>query len=71
MFHRHCRLCGKGGDASEMTQYAVRHHAHFRCYIERGRALSDLKPWQVRRFPFFLLKQHGLLGEADRLAKEA
>lgn len=64
-----CRFCGDGDQA--MVRYGIRHHAHFKCYLDAGKKLSDLHPWQVRQFPYKLLKERGLLDEAKTIiAKE-
>ena len=48
-----------------MVYYAIRHSAHYRCYLEAGKTLADLKPHQIRLFPYKLLKEFGLLSEAE------
>jgi len=59
-----CRFCN-GAEYSDaqirMVKYGVRHYAHFKCYLEAGKSLDDLHSWQVREFPYRLLKEHGLL----------
>lgn len=57
--HNHCRFCDSRDQS--MVKYGVRHYAHFRCYLDAGKKLDDLHPWQVRHFPYFLLKERGLL----------
>lgn len=57
-----CRFCGDWKDQM-MVKYNVRHYAHFRCYLDAGKSLSDLYAWQVRQFPYKLLKERGLLAE--------
>jgi hypothetical protein len=44
-----------------MVKYGTRHYAHFRCYLDAGKTLDDLAAWKVGLFPFFLLKDRGLL----------
>jgi len=57
-----CRFCR---DRSQrLVKYNVRHYAHFKCYLDAGKKLSDLHAWQVGEFPFKLLKEHGLEVEA-------
>ena len=57
-----CRFCS---DRSEpRVKYGVRHYAHFKCYLDAGKKLSDLHAWQVGEFPFRLLKERGLEVEA-------
>lgn len=63
--HNTCRFC-ESRDQS-MVQYGVRHYAHFACYLDAGKKLSDLHPWQVRQFPWRLLKDRGLIDEAERI----
>ncbi len=41
--------------------YSTRHFAHFKCYLDAEKKLSDLHQWQRERFPYFLLKERGLL----------
>lgn len=57
-----CRFCDDWSDQM-MVKYGVRHYAHFHCYLDAGKALADLQPWQVRQFPYKLLKERGLLAE--------
>jgi hypothetical protein len=68
---RTCRFCHKSSfDADQMLRYGPRHNAHFACYLDSGKKLSDLKPWQVERFPWRLLHDRGLLDEAARVCGE-
>lgn len=59
-----CRFCGKqefGCDATDkLVQYATRSYAHHRCYLERGKMLTDLRDWQIVNFPYKLLKEFDL-----------
>lgn len=67
-----CRFCHKmvwGDDLSRMVKYGVRHYAHHACYLDAGKRLEDLHDWQVARFPYFLLKQRGLLEYALAASK--
>lgn len=68
-----CRFCGKQDHAGAVTmvRYGIRHHAHYRCYLEAGKSLADLHPWQVGMFPFRLIKERGLDAEATRLMTAA
>jgi hypothetical protein len=66
-----CRFCHEAGRSDEMVKYGVRHYAHFACYIEAERPLSVLSTWQIGQFPFRLLKERGLLAEAQRLTETA
>lgn len=63
--HNTCRFCEDRDQ--DMVRYGIRHHAHFHCYLNAGKKIGDLHPWQVRSFPYFLLKEHGLLDEAQRI----
>lgn len=57
-----CRFCE---DRSQrLVKYNVRHYAHFKCYLDAGKALSDLHAWQIAEFPFRLLSDRGLEAEA-------
>lgn len=67
-WHR-CRFCGKPAfDADgRIVKYGARHWAHHICYLDAGKGLSGLAKWQVREFPYFLLKKRGLLDEPSAL----
>jgi hypothetical protein len=67
-----CRFCKDSSlNGDGMTKYGVRHYAHFHCYLDAGKQLADLHGWQVGQFPYYLLKQRGLIDEARKLsAKE-
>lgn len=70
--HNTCRFCGKWELQSERTplvHYGVRHYAHHRCYLDAGKKLSDLHAWQVGLFPYWVLKERGLLDEALAISK--
>ena len=56
-----CRFCKSWKDEDHMVKYSVRHYAHFDCYLDAGKSLDDLWPWQVKKFPYLLLKGRGLL----------
>lgn len=58
-----CRFCDDWKDWDGLVKYGVRHYAHFKCYLDAGKKLADLHAWQVREFPYKLLKDRGLLGE--------
>jgi hypothetical protein len=55
-----CRFCDNWRDQG-MVKYGPRHYAHFKCYLDAGKKLDDLPAWMVGEFPFFLLKERGLL----------
>jgi hypothetical protein len=57
-----CRFCDDRDQS--MVKYGVRHYAHYRCYLDAGKSLDDLHPWQARQFPYRLLKERGLLSSA-------
>ena len=61
-----CRFCG--GWQDDKVKYAVRHYAHFDCYLDAGKKLEDLHAWQIREFPYRVLKDRGLLDRALELA---
>ncbi len=60
-----CRFCGSWRDADRMFKYGVRHYAHFDCYLGAGKRLDALSDWQILRFPYQLVKKHGLMSLAD------
>ena len=57
-----CRFCDNRSEAR--LKYGTSHYAHFKCYLDAGKKLSDLHAWQVGEFPFRLLKERGLDQEA-------
>lgn len=59
-----CRFCKESADEGDLVKYGVRHYAHFKCYLDAGKRLDDLRPWQAKKFPFLLLKEYGLLSHA-------
>lgn len=66
-----CRFC-KSMMSDDLVKYGTRHYAHYKCYLDAGKKLEDLRPWQVRQFPYFLLKERGLLDAAEKfIASEA
>lgn len=68
-----CRFCDHPGQ--NLVKYGRRHYAHPDCYLEAGKSLDDLHAWQVRQFPYRVLKERGLLAvaaeidEKDKAAK--
>lgn len=62
-----CRFCKESDcDGTDtMVKYGVRHYAHYRCYLDAGRLLSDLHDWQIVHFPLKALTEFGLLDEAQ------
>lgn len=59
-----CRFCHKVG-SERMVKYSTRHYAHFECYIDAGKQLTDLHDWQILQFPYMLLKDRGLAHVAE------
>lgn len=55
-----CRFCDDFM-SQNLVKYGTRHYAHFKCYLDAGKSLDDLPDWQIGLFPFFLLKERGLL----------
>ena len=66
-----CRICKVPARADTGVRYSIRHFAHFECFLNAEKSLSDLHAWQVGRFPYRLLRERGLLAEADRLMRAA
>jgi hypothetical protein len=69
MSYSTCRFCGKSEfDYDGMVKYSVRHYAHFRCFLENKGAngFLDLHDWQIVEFPYRLLEEFGLTGDAIR-----
>lgn len=62
-----CRFCDEASEPQ--VHYSTRHYAHFACYLNAGKKLGDLHAWQVRQFPYRLLKHHGLLGTAVAISE--
>lgn len=66
-----CRFCNKpeyeqsGYAQLKLVKYNVRHYAHHECYLKAGKTLEGLHDWQIVLFPYRLLKQYGLLAEAE------
>lgn len=66
----HCRFCDNWRDQG-LVKYGTRHYAHFRCYLDHGKTLDALPAWMVGEFPYFLLKERGLLEQAQAIATRA
>lgn len=63
-----CRFCGTSEyDHEKVVKYGVRHYAHHECYLRAGKPLADLNKWQIEAFPYRLLKNYKLMGEAQTL----
>ena len=70
--HHTCRFCGaQTFDSDSGIKYGRRHWAHFGCYLDKGKSLTDLASWQVGRFPYKLILKHGKMDEAKRLMDRA
>jgi len=57
-----CRFCDNWRDQG-MVKYGTRHYAHFRCYLEHGKSLTDLPDWQLGTFPYRLLREFNITDE--------
>ncbi len=64
-----CRFCGEFVRSPDGVKYGVRHYAHFGCYLDAGKRLEDLHEWQIKRFPWQLLRDRGLLSKAEKLTE--
>ena len=64
-----CRFCHEMMRHYEGVKYGLRHYAHFACYLDSGKPLSDLHSWQIEGFPFRLILDRGLMDEVERLTK--
>lgn len=62
-----CRVCHEAGPEYLFIKYGVRHYAHFACYLDAGKPLSDLRKWQIESFPFKVILDRGLMPEVERL----
>ena len=66
-----CRFCHQDARHNEVVKYGRRHYAHFACYLDAGKQLSDLHKWQIEGFPFRVLQDRGLMDEVERLTATA
>jgi hypothetical protein len=57
--------------SEDLLQYGTRHYAHYECYLKAGKKIDDLHAWQIRNYPYRLLKDYGLVETANRLLAEA
>lgn len=62
-----CRFCDKTAHHDRLIKYGTRHYAHPDCYLDAGKTLDALPIWQLRQFPYFLLKERELLETAQEL----
>lgn len=66
-----CRFCKQSEFNDErLIKYGTRHYAHPVCYLDANKPLKDLSRWQIGKIPYFLLKDKGLLSEAEGLMGE-
>jgi hypothetical protein len=65
-----CRFCDDYM-SQDLVKYGTRHYAHPKCYLDAGKPLADLHKWQIEQFPYFLLKDRGLLQEAEAIIGSA
>lgn len=70
-----CRFChADEADERTLVKYGVRHYAHHLCWLDRHGAdeapFAGLSAWQVGRFPYFPLKERGLLDAARAAGAE-
>jgi hypothetical protein len=66
-----CRFCHEaiwGSDPS--VKYGTRHYAHPVCYLDAGKTLQGLSLSNINGLPYFLLKERGLLEQAEQLVAE-
>lgn len=64
---RTCKFCLAITDDDYLVKYGQRHYAHFACFLNSGHTLAELHPWQIELFPAKVLKDRGLLHEAETL----
>jgi hypothetical protein len=65
-----CRFCkGPMVPSDELVKYGTRHYAHPRCYFDAGKPLAALPLHEIEKLPYFLLKERGLLDQAQELTK--
>jgi hypothetical protein len=64
-----CRKCGELSfhPYDEMFRTGIRHWYHFRCYFETGKSIESLRPSEVGRIPYRLLKDLNLLTRAEEI----
>ena len=57
-----CRFCKQTSfDGDGLVQYGTRHYAHFLCYLENGKMLTDLQDHKIVQFPYRLLQRFDLI----------
>ena len=59
-----CKFCHEHADDDDLLRYAKRHYAHHRCYLDAGKPLNDLPDRLIVQFPYRLLEERGLTGDA-------
>lgn len=60
-----CRFCKAHSPDDKLVHYSTRHWAHWDCYFKAGKKITDLTDWQILQAPYRLLKEHGLVAEAE------
>jgi hypothetical protein len=45
-----CRFCGKSAHADWLVKYGTRHYAHPSCYLNAGKAITDLPQYEQGQF---------------------
>jgi hypothetical protein len=51
----------------DLVKYGRRHYAHHACYLDAGKELADLPTHAIESFPYFMLKERGLLVEVEAI----
>jgi hypothetical protein len=64
-----CRFCDNWRNQN-MVKYGTRHYAHFQCYLDAGKPIESLHAWQLKEFPYMLLKERGLLDKAQEIIEK-
>lgn len=66
-----CRYCHQGDFRGPWLRYGTRHYTHVGCWLDRGHTLAELPPDTIERLPFLVLKERGLLEQAQKLVEAA
>ena len=68
-----CRFCKhfiyEHGSTRVPLKYGPRHYAHYDCFLDSGHTLDELPAYQISKFPYKLIKERGLLNDAERLTR--
>jgi hypothetical protein len=67
MSFNQCRFCDDWRDQN-LIKYGTRHYAHAKCLLDHRR-LNELAYYHIEQMPFRLLKDRGLMEEAEQLIK--